>query len=243
MTRGARRDATTAAARLALAPAPPATTWHDGRSRSVSACSPSGPFAPIADRAHPLQSGRAMKTLLTSRASLVAVLALAAMLTGCSSSTAATSRDPASAAAPPRPPASTVEGIHAVRIPLRSRDARQVSGVLRELLGLPHDRDVRAILDEPSTDSLVVVGTDAGIARVRSLLSPALVGGEEDAGIDVVTLQHAEAHRLLHAVEEVAPGDVRLVVDEATNSLVVSGPVASRQKVLALARVLDAPGG
>lgn len=177
----------------------------------------------------------------SSYAALAASLPLVMILAGCSPTASPAPRDAAAPTARPR--AATVEGVHAVRIPLRSESAPQVTGILRELLDLPHHPDVRAVLDEPSTNSVVVIGTDAGIARVRSLLSPALLGGEDDAGVDVVALQHATAHRLLHAVEKVSPDDVRLVVDEATNSLVVSGPASSRQKVLALARALDAPGG
>lgn len=110
-----------------------------------------------------------LPALRTASVSLV----LAAWLTGCSPTTVdrrPEARAPVARSAPPG-----IDGVHAVRITLRTRDAQQVSGVLREVLDLPHDRDVRAILDEPSTDSIVVLGTDAGIARVRALLSPALV--------------------------------------------------------------------
>jgi general secretion pathway protein D len=173
-------------------------------------------------------------------------LALPALLAASLSLVACSHPPPAARASTPPPPTSraaapSVAGVHAVRIPLRSQDAREVSGVLRDVLDVRHDPDVRAVLDEPSTNAIVVIGTDRGIEKVRGLLSPALIGDPEDVGVEVVRLQHAEAHRLVRAVEPVAPADADVTVDEPTNSLVVAGPASSRQKVVELARSLDVP--
>ena len=175
----------------------------------------------------------------TRHTALALALLLSSALAGCSSGATAPAPPPVAA----RSLTPSVEGVRSVRIPVQWRDAREVAGVLREVLGVPGPTGVRAVLADASTSSIVVVGTEAGIGKVRQLLSPALVGSNEDAGTEVVALEHADVRRLASALESVAPGDVRVVIDEPTNSLVIAGPPTSRERVVRLARELDAPGG
>jgi type II secretory pathway component GspD/PulD (secretin) len=87
----------------------------------------------------------------------------------------------------------------------------------------------------------VVVGTDRGIAQVRRILAPALVMQDLERGVDVVPLAHADARKMVQAVEKVGPRHALLTADERTNSILVQGSTADRQEVVKIARALDVP--
>ncbi|NUP05339.1 MAG: hypothetical protein HOW73_04675 [Polyangiaceae bacterium] len=78
----------------------------------------------------------------------------------------------------------SLEGVHSERIALRTDNPQQVAGVLHGVLNIGRNEatdDVRAVFLERSTSELVVIGTDKGIARVRALLTPALIGDPSQA--------------------------------------------------------------
>src|SRR5688572_7214587 len=118
---------------------------------------------------------------MSHRTIVVAVISVGMFVAGCSSSSASGASAAAKGAASPG-----VDGIRSERIALRSQDAGDVSRILRELFDVPKSRDVRAVLEEPSTNEIVVVGTDRGIAQVRRILAPALVMQDLERGVDVV---------------------------------------------------------
>lgn len=112
-----------------------------------------------------------------TRSAIVAfstTLALCTFSIGCATSPSTQSIGKSSRVDPPR----SLEGVHSERIALRTDDPKQVAGVLHRVLNLGRNEasgDVHAVFLERSTGELVVIGTDRGIAGVRTLLSPALV--------------------------------------------------------------------
>lgn len=114
-----------------------------------------------------------MKTTSASRLRL-SLIASALFAGGCASSAMPSTVGKSE----PREQARSLEGVHAERIALKTDDAKQVEGVLHGVLQLGRDgmsEDIRAVFLERSTNELVVIGTDRGVARVRALLSPALI--------------------------------------------------------------------
>jgi hypothetical protein len=142
----------------------------------------------------------------------------------------------------PAPVAADLDALRSHRVSVRHAEAGEVAAMLRHVLDVSRSRDVRAILEVPGSSEIVVVGTDAGVARVVRMLTPDVAATPEERGVEVLALQHADARKMASAMEQVAPHDTDLVADEPTNSIVIQGPPASRRRVVELARQLDRPG-
>src|SRR5262245_24641302 len=65
--------------------------------------------------------------------------------------------------------------VHAERIQVSFGDVKKLASVLRDVLDMegPRQGPIRAILVDEPTGDLVIIGTDAGIASARRLISPA----------------------------------------------------------------------
>jgi type II secretory pathway component GspD/PulD (secretin) len=133
--------------------------------------------------------------------------------------------------------------LHSERVAVRFGDPRRLADLLTEVFDLHHGAgsgDVRAVLVDGATAELVVVATDAGVAAVRRLLAPGCTDAPaEDARVEVVPLAHARANSVVHTLTPMAPRGARIVPDEPTNALVISGSAAERATVIALAKSLD----
>jgi type II secretory pathway component GspD/PulD (secretin) len=142
------------------------------------------------------------------------------------------------------PPPSKVERVsstpvRAERVVVAFGDVKRVAVMLERALVENADRgDVRAVLVDERSGELVIVGTEAGIARARAFLSPGLIeqGGDE---IEVLRLTHADAQNVARVVTSLVQGRVRVVPDTTMNALVLSGDVATRERVKKVVASLD----
>ncbi|HEY4117477.1 MAG TPA: secretin N-terminal domain-containing protein [Byssovorax sp.] len=153
--------------------------------------------------------------------------------------------------APPAvtPRAPDVAGVHAERITLTHGQVKEVATMLRALYPADAERGdgarVVTVLANPAKDEIIVFGNDAGVAAVRATVSPGCVDATADARApEVVFLTQADAHVVESAVRPFARSG-RVVVDGATNALVIDAPSAAEmQRLKQLVAALDvAPQG
>ncbi|MCC6522178.1 MAG: hypothetical protein IT373_05910 [Polyangiaceae bacterium] len=133
---------------------------------------------------------------------------------------------------------------HATRLAVRFGDPHRIAGVLADLFepGQRPDGEVRAVLVDEATRELVVFATDAGLERVRAILSPGCdLAPPDEERVEVFPLEHAAAGAVAHTLLPLLPRGARVVPEDRSNTLLVAGPARERASVLALARALDVP--
>ncbi len=128
-------------------------------------------------------------------------------------------------------------------IEVKNVNANQLATVLRQLLS------ANALLQGiPGTNSLVITDRQANVARIQKIIGR--VDQTSTNNIDVIRLEHATAADLVRTLTallagqpaEAAAGLVpRIVADDRTNSILVSGDPAQRLRVAAYVAHLDTP--
>ena len=140
-------------------------------------------------------------------------------------------------------------------VQLPNTDVRQLSNSMRTMIV---DANTQQMLPAGNTNSMVLVGFGAQVGELRNFLKriDAAAGeGVESSELAVISLTHADANDLLRTLQPivqlplevskeggppVAPADApRLVVDERTNSLVVSAQAKDMARIKALVEQLD----
>jgi len=124
-------------------------------------------------------------------------------------------------------------------VTVRHIDATQLVPILRPLL------PPQAHLAAAGSDSLILVGTAGNVARLADIIQRVDIAS--DQAVDVIALRHASAARLarvLTALEQNRP-DVaarsRIVADERSNSILLSGDPATRLRLRTVLVHLDIP--
>ncbi len=116
---------------------------------------------------------------------------------------------------------------------------------LAEKLG-PQDERGSRVIAYPPTNSLIVVGTESRLLRLRWLVR-ALDHGER-GDVRVLPLRYASAQDAVEQIRAAFPDDAapepsyRLVADERTNSLMISAPRARIAEIVSFAELLDSKG-
>jgi type II secretory pathway component GspD/PulD (secretin) len=190
-----------------------------------------------------LKQARLLPTILVLMGGLAQQAGCAPTAGSASKSTAAA--QPPSSEPTPRPtpgPATDTAGLRSERIVVQFSDVDQVASALVEVLQVHEassDGSVRALLVDHDTNELIVVGTEPGIARVRSILSPAIT--EQGAGVRVLPLDHARAEDVARSIDRLADPGVVVIADHATNSVVVRGGSDAQERIASLVDEMDGP--
>lgn len=128
-------------------------------------------------------------------------------------------------------------------IELKNISAQQLNPLIRQLL--PQTSTVFSVT---GTNSLVIVDRAANVARLQSLATALDESG--GSGVDMIRLENSNASevaRTLTTLLQGTPADAagggapRIVADERSNSILVSGDTATRQRVSSHIASLDQP--
>lgn len=135
------------------------------------------------------------------------------------------------------------EDIVTAVFPLRNMSAAELVPVLRPLL--PQEAHMAATVQN---NILVVVDTAGNIERLRKVIESVDIQPSE--GIELVRIQHATAREIVEILEALATkkagtqggqADSAFVVDERSNSVLISGRFESKLRYRALIAQLDQP--
>lgn len=126
-------------------------------------------------------------------------------------------------------------------IEVKHVNASQLVPILRPLV--PQRGQLAAV---PSSNVIIVADTAANIARLTKIIHRIdTVSGDQ---IELIPLQHASATQVVRVLTQLsannpkAPGErPRLVADERTNSILISGDKTTRLRLKALIASLDTP--
>lgn len=126
-------------------------------------------------------------------------------------------------------------------IEVKHVDANRLVPILRPLV--PQRGHLAAV---PSSNVIIVADTAANIARLTSIIRRIdTVSGDE---IEVIPLQHASATEVARVISQLdrsnpktAGNKTKLVADERTNSILLSGDKTTRLRMKALIANLDTP--
>jgi general secretion pathway protein D len=124
---------------------------------------------------------------------------------------------------------------------VRNVSAAQLVPILRPLI--PQYGHLAAY---PSSNILIISDRANNVNRLTRIIKRIDQGGDED--IDVIRLEHASAAEVVRVVNSLAAvqagaegGGVKLVADERTNSVLLSGESGQRLRLKALVTHLDTP--
>ena len=124
---------------------------------------------------------------------------------------------------------------------VRNVSAAQLVPILRPLI--PQYGHLAAY---PSSNILIISDRANNVNRLTRIIKRIDQGGDED--IDVIRLEHASAAEVVRVVNSLAAaqagaegGGVKLVADERTNSVLLSGESGQRLRLKALVAHLDTP--
>lgn len=126
-------------------------------------------------------------------------------------------------------------------IEVKHVDANQLVPILRPLV--PQRGHLAAV---PSSNVIIIADTAANIARLTSIIRRIdTVSGDE---IEVIPLQHASATEVARVITQLDSANpkgqgkkTKLVADERTNSILLSGDKTTRLRIKALIANLDTP--
>ena len=126
-------------------------------------------------------------------------------------------------------------------IQVRNVSAAQLVPILRPLI--PQYGHLAAY---PTSNMLIISDRAANVNRMVRIIQRIDMGG--DADIDVIRLEHASAAEIVRVVNQLASAQgaeagtgARLVADERTNSVLLSGEVGQRLRMKTLIAHLDTP--
>ncbi len=127
-------------------------------------------------------------------------------------------------------------------VQLKNSNAAQLVPILRPLI--PQNGHLAAY---PATNMLIISDHANNVNRMVRILERIEQGGDDD--IDVIRLEHATAGEITRVVNQLAGGGqaegggvaVKLIADERTNSVLLSGDKNQRLKLRALVAHLDTP--
>ncbi len=126
-------------------------------------------------------------------------------------------------------------------VQVRNVSAAQLVPILRPLI--PQYGHLAAY---PSSNMLIISDRAANVNRMVRIIQRIDTGG--DADIDVVRLEHASAAEIVRVVNQLASAQAaeggtgaRLVADDRTNSVLLSGEVGQRLRMKTLIAHLDTP--
>jgi general secretion pathway protein D len=125
-------------------------------------------------------------------------------------------------------------------VQLKNVSAAQLVPILRPLI--PQNGHLAAYT---SSNVLIISDHANNVSRVMRIIQRIDSGGDED--IDVVRLEHASASEIVRVVNQLTQGaadggaTTKLIADERTNSVLLSGEKNQRLKLKALVAHLDTP--
>ena len=128
-------------------------------------------------------------------------------------------------------------------IQVKNVNATQLVPILRPLI--PQEGHLAAY---PATNVLIISDRRQNVDRLLKIIGQ--IDQVSDSSIEVVTLQHASAAevvRILNGLQETAAkgattaGAIKLVADERTNSVLISGDPTSRLRAKVVIQHLDTP--
>ncbi len=139
-------------------------------------------------------------------------------------------------------PSATADKIHTERIAVSFGDVKKLASMLRDVLdvGGPREGQIRAILVDDASGDLVVFGTDEGIGQVRRMIAGlSVIPADKGVEVEVVPLVHATAANVAHAVRPTANPGAKVIVDEPTNSIILSASLEERDRLRRVIAALD----
>jgi general secretion pathway protein D len=98
---------------------------------------------------------------------------------------------------------------------------------------------IQSVFAEKRTADLVVDGSYEAIAAIKTFISEACARAPSD--IEVVPLLHASASKVARAVTRAADPGVRIIAEDTTNSILLQGGAAQRERVRSVIATLDVP--
>ncbi|MGH8203542.1 MAG: secretin N-terminal domain-containing protein, partial [Steroidobacteraceae bacterium] len=136
---------------------------------------------------------------------------------------------------------STSDEIVTQVIQVRNVSAGQLVPILRPMM--PQSAHLAAY---PAANMLIVSDRAANVSRIARIVSRIDRSGDED--IEVIRLEHASSTEIVRVVNSLAAaqgadaaGAARVVADERTNSVLVSGEQSQRLRLRTLVAHLDTP--
>ncbi len=145
-------------------------------------------------------------------------------------------------------------------VALKHSVATQLAATLRELMstgaagadGVALPQSIRISVDQ-RTNSIIVAGDKADRERMRKVIERLDIPRTQPSDTIVVPLKHAVAAQMLQSLNALqivqqgaegtpAPKQVRLSIDERTNSMIVAGDQTEREPILSAIARLDVPG-
>ncbi len=128
-------------------------------------------------------------------------------------------------------------------LPVRNIPAAQLTGILRPLL--PSHSQITA---DTTSNSLIVVDRVDNIEKIEQILTR--MDKPSNGQFDIIRLEHANASDIAQSLQQLVPGagdssaagfDVKLSVDERSNSLLMFGDPSRRKNMRSLIAQLDQP--
>ncbi len=128
-------------------------------------------------------------------------------------------------------------------LPVSNVNAAQLAAVLRPMV--PDEAHLEAYA---ATNSLVITDRASNIQRLLKIIK--LIDKPDNDQIDVVTLKHVSASNIVETLSVIQPADIddgygvqvtHLVAEERTNSLLIGGSLAFRDRIRGLVQLLDVP--
>lgn len=127
---------------------------------------------------------------------------------------------------------------------LKHADVSEVVQTLGVMVSSDFDKEVKGVIPNQRTNSLVVMGSEAAVKQIGDLIKLVDADSPEAAKeIKVFSLQNSDAASAQKVVAPLAGPDVQIVADERTNTLIATGQRDDLEVLEAILVRLDESNG